>query len=45
MAGLNEDELKALVGMELRQSLGYTSSRPSNARQKAEYYYLGLPID
>ena len=44
MAGLNEDELKALVGMELRQSLGYTSSRLSNARQKAEYYYLGLPI-
>jgi hypothetical protein len=44
MAGLSQDELKALVGMEMRQSLGYSSSKLSAARQKAEYYYLGLPV-
>lgn len=42
--GLSEDDLKALVGMELRQSLGYSSSKLSAARLKAEYYYLGLPV-
>lgn len=42
--GLTEEELKALVAMEQRQSLGYTSSKLSAMRQKAEYYYLGLPI-
>lgn len=44
MAGLSQDELKALVSSEMRQSLGYSSSKLSNARQKAEYYYLGLPV-
>lgn len=43
MARMSEDELKALVNLEQRQSLGYTSSKLSAARQKAEYYYLGLP--
>lgn len=41
---MNQDELKALVATEMRQSLGYSSSKLSQARQKAEYYYLGLPI-
>lgn len=41
---MTEDELKALVGTELRSSLGYTSSKLSNARLKAENYYLGLPV-
>jgi hypothetical protein len=42
--GLSEDELKALVAQEQHQSLGYTSSKLSAARQKAEYYYLGLAV-
>jgi hypothetical protein len=42
--GLTEDELKALVGAEERQSLGYSSSKLSNARQKSMYYYLGMPV-
>lgn len=42
--GLSEDELKALVATEMRQSLGYASSKLSNARQKAEYFYLGIPV-
>ncbi|TBN49173.1 hypothetical protein [Pseudomonas sp. BGI-2] len=42
--GLTEDELKALVGAEMRQSLGYASSKLSNARQKSMYYYLGMPV-
>jgi len=41
---LSQDELKALVQSEMRQSLGYSSSRLSQARQKAEYYYLGLAV-
>lgn len=44
MAGLSQDELKALVMGEMRQALGYSSSKLSQARQKAEYYYLGLPV-
>lgn len=44
MAGLTQDELKALVMGEMRQALGYSSSKLSQARQKAEYYYLGLPV-
>lgn len=42
--GLSEDELKALVNSEMRQSMGYNSSKLSAARQKAQYYYLGLPV-
>lgn len=41
---MTEEELKTLVAMEQRQSLGYTSSKLAAARQKAEYYYLGLPV-
>lgn len=44
MAKMTEDELGALVGHEMRASLGYQSSKLSNARQKAEIYYLGLPV-
>jgi hypothetical protein len=42
--GLSEDELKALVSSEMRSSLGYSSSKLTAARQKATYYYLGLPV-
>jgi hypothetical protein len=42
--GLTEDELKALVGAEMRQSLGYSSSKLSIQRQKSMYYYLGMPV-
>ena len=42
--GLSEDELKALVATEQRQAMGYSSSKLSASRQKAEYYYLGLPV-
>lgn len=42
--GLNEDELKALVGAEMRQALGYSSSKLSMQRQKSMYYYLGMPV-
>lgn len=42
--GLTEDELKALIGSEMRQSLGYSSSKLSQQRQKSMYYYLGLPV-
>lgn len=42
--GLSESDLKALVASEMRSSLGYSSSKLSAARQKAEYYYLGLAV-
>lgn len=42
--GLTQDELKALVGAESRQALGYSSSKLSMARQKSMYYYLGMPV-
>ncbi|OOG11290.1 hypothetical protein [Pseudomonas sp. C9] len=42
--GLTEDELKALVGAEMRQSLGYSSSKLSQQRQKSMYYYLGMAV-
>lgn len=42
--GLTQDELKTLVHTEMRQSLGYTSSKLANARQKAMIYYLALPV-
>lgn len=42
--GLTEDELKALVGAEMRQSLGYSSSKLAMQRQKSMYYYLGMPV-
>jgi hypothetical protein len=41
---LTEEELKALVNSEMRSSLGYTSSKLSHSREKAIYYYLGLPV-
>lgn len=44
MAKMTEDELKAIVSEEMRQSLGYSSSKLSLARQKADYYYYGLPV-
>ncbi|QJP10463.1 portal protein [Pseudomonas multiresinivorans] len=44
MAKMTEDELKAIVSEEMRQSLGYSSSKLSMARQKADYYYYGLPV-
>lgn len=44
MAKMSEDELKAIVSEEMRQSLGYSSSKLSEMRQKAEYYYYALPV-
>lgn len=44
MAGLSQDELKALAMTEMRNALGYSSSKLSQARLKAEYYYLGQAI-
>ncbi|WP_343577949.1 hypothetical protein [Pseudomonas sp.] len=44
MAKMTEDELKTIVSEEMRQSLGYSSSKLSLARQKADYYYYGLPV-
>ena len=41
---LSNDELKALVQSELRQSLGYNSSKLATARQRSMYYYLGQAI-
>jgi hypothetical protein len=43
MAGISDDELKALVDGELRQSVGYFGGRLANSRQKALIYYEGLP--
>jgi hypothetical protein len=43
MAGITEDELKALVDNELRNSLGYYGGKLAEQRRKAEYYYLGIP--
>lgn len=42
--GLSNDELKALVQSELRQSLGYNSSKLATARQKSMFYYLGKAV-
>ena len=44
MAKMGEDELKALVGNEMRQALGYNSSKLTEARLKAQYYYLGQAV-
>lgn len=41
---LSNDEIKALVQSELRQSLGYNSSKLATARQKSMYYYLGKAV-
>ena len=40
--GLSDDELKALVDAELRQSVAYFGGKLAEQRRKAEYYYLGL---
>ncbi len=40
---ITEDQLKAITDQEIRQSLGYMGGKLSEARRKAEYYYLGLP--
>lgn len=41
--GLNDEELKALVDSELKQSVGYWGGKLAEQRRKAEYYYLALP--
>lgn len=43
MAGITDEELKGLIDGELRQSIGYFGGRLANQRQKALYYYEGLP--
>jgi hypothetical protein len=40
---MTDDELKNIIASEARQSIGYSSGKLSNMRQKAEYYYLGIP--
>ena len=40
---ITEEQLKAITDQEIRQSLGYMGGKLSEARRKAEYYYLGLP--
>jgi hypothetical protein len=42
MAGLTDDQLKALTDAEMRQSVGYWGGRLAEMRRKAEYYFLGL---
>ena len=42
--GLSEDELKALIDGELRQSVGYFGGRLANSRQKALQYFEALPV-
>ncbi|MDE2098911.1 MAG: hypothetical protein KGL39_16780 [Patescibacteria group bacterium] len=41
---LTDDDIQSLCAAEIRQSLGYTSTKLSAARQKALYYYLGQAI-
>lgn len=44
MAGLTEDQLRAITDQEIRQSIGgITGGKLAEARRKAEQYYLGLP--
>lgn len=43
MAGMTEDQLKAITDAELRQAVGYQAGKLADARQKALYYYEGLP--
>lgn len=44
MAGLNEDQLRAITDQEIRQCIGgITGGKLAEARRKAEQYYLGLP--
>lgn len=38
---ISEDQLKAITDQELRQAVGYNSSRLSEMRRKAMYYYYG----
>lgn len=40
---MTDDELKAISDTEMRQAYGYWGGKLGNQRQKAEYYYLGLP--
>ena len=41
---MNDDELKALLDQEIRQSAGYLSGKLSADRQKALAYYLAKPV-
>jgi hypothetical protein len=41
MAGLSDDDVKALVDAEIRQSVGYFGGKLAQMRQKAEFYFLG----
>ena len=42
MAGLSDDQLKAIVDQELRSSIGYGVGKLANQRQRALVYYEGL---
>ncbi|MFM0101988.1 hypothetical protein PQR01_00370 [Paraburkholderia rhynchosiae] len=42
---MTDDELGTIVDTELRQSIAYMGGRLSEMRRKAEYYYLGEPVE
>lgn len=44
MAKLTEDDIRAITDNEIRQSMGFMGGKLSEARRKAEYYYLGQAI-
>ncbi len=39
---ISDTQLRAMIDQEVQQAIGYNSDKLSSARQKAEYYYLGL---
>lgn len=43
MAGMTEDQLMAACDAEMRQAVGYWSGKLAMQRQRAMYFYLGLP--
>ncbi|HEX7644844.1 MAG TPA: hypothetical protein VF472_21800 [Burkholderiaceae bacterium] len=42
MAGLTDDQLKAITDTEMRQAVGYWGGKLEDMRRKNEYYFLGL---
>lgn len=42
MAGISDDQLKALIDGEMRTAIGFFGGRLANQRQKALWYYEGL---
>jgi len=44
MTRMTDDELRALIDQEVRQSVGYGTGKLTEQRRKAEAYYLARPI-